>query len=203
MFGPIRVRVGESLVLRNSSVWRPALTAVGLTVLTNRLPLLIRVAPSLVVFVALPAGAYQQTLAELRAAPSPLRSIRDCVLRVRRESREAAPPAALYVEAEDRLYHPVNYYLRRLTPWERPGQLSDARLYDRLYGANRGPALVAGDRYDEFKARLRKGDPALVGSVNSDGVRARPREAEPLIYKYADVLVLLPGRYAECYPGVR
>jgi hypothetical protein len=156
-----------------------------------------------VVFVGLPAGEYRQTLAELRAAPSPLRSIRDCVLRVRSESREALPPAALYVEAEDRLYHPVNYYLRRLRPWERPGQLSDARLYDRLYGANRGPALVAGDRYDEFNARLRKGDPALVGSVDSGSVRARAREAEPLIYRYADVLVLLPGRYAECYPEVR
>jgi 4-amino-4-deoxy-L-arabinose transferase-like glycosyltransferase len=209
--GPLRLDIADLVVIRNSTILRPVLLAVASAAIGGRLGAIVRFALALLVVGTLPTGAYVDTVARLDDRDSPLRSIRDCVARVRAETRaDAAGLPALYVEVPHRqLYHPVYYYLRTLRPWDRTDEPSDGMLFRRVHaGQERTAALVTVLRYDDFVNRLRTLDERFVlelsaqAGVSPDVVRSRARETPVASFTYADTLLLLPGPYTICSPDV-
>ena len=88
----------------------------------------------------------------------------------------------LYVDlSDDVLWHPLNYYFRRVRPWTRARTEAFSPLYAHLYTPREWqPALVSTARYEEFMRRLGSGG-----------------EAMPMV-TFDSVVLLLPGPYVSC-----
>src|SRR4029078_6973107 len=113
MSGEVHVGLGEAVLFRNSSVFRPAMVALLAAVLASGSRYASRLGAVLIVAAMLPASGYAQNMAMLDDGRAPLRTMRDCLLRV--EASMSAPPPGLYVDVPDtEMRHPVYYYFRRV-----------------------------------------------------------------------------------------
>ncbi|MBI2835436.1 MAG: glycosyltransferase family 39 protein [Acidobacteria bacterium] len=203
IYSPVRIRWTGATLVRVSSSFRPAVAALVLATLAGRPQRVSAVALPLLVVSMLPLDAYRATLGRLPIEKHPMRSARDCVARVQ---RAGGREPGLYVNVPDDLMgHPLNYYFRRIRPWERINSPSKAGLYRRLY-VEQQPVLVGEPWYQEFMRRLRSRDGRFIdelaraGGLDPAAIRAHADDASPPLVSFSDVLLLLPGPYAVCSP---
>jgi 4-amino-4-deoxy-L-arabinose transferase-like glycosyltransferase len=184
-------RSGEStfslaghVLFRSSGVFRPLVVALLAAVLASRGRSAPRLAAALVAVALAPLPAYAQDLARLDAGTATLRTMRDCLRSVEKNTA----PVGLYVDvADDEMEHHVYYYFRTVRPWTRADPAVPVRMQAYTDSvARQRPMLVSAPRYQELlrAASLTDGGiPGLPPAVTMDGV---------------DVKILLPGPYAAC-----
>ena len=165
---------------------RPALLALLAAVLATGGRFAPRIAAVLLVAVLLPLPAYAQNLARLGDGEAPLRTLRDCLLKVQVENGGSA---GFYVDVPDpEMAHAAYYYFRRVQPWRRAESASVFEILPYVADPNRFQlVLIAKSRYDRL---VHSGfDPPL-----PDYARAVP------IVSFDDLDVLLPGPFGACRP---
>ncbi len=190
--GPVRIAVGDMVLLKNSSIFRPWIIAAAFGLLGGQWKIVGRVltVPVVVLWV-LPLPTYRASLPRLVVEDHPMRSARDCLTDVRAEIRDGSPSwRGLYVAGPASAFgHQHYYYFRGLRPWERDETPADVKLHHYLYDqSQQRPVLMDASLYGSFRTRLASGDiPALrdpaisTASMNLD-----------------DSVLLLPGPYARC-----
>ncbi len=186
--GVIVVNRDRQIVLRNAAVLRPWMLAFVLAALAGRSVHVARLLIPLVALALMPWPAYRVTLGRLPVENHPQREARDCLLHV--VGSEALP--GVYAQImEGSFLHSYYFYFRRLGPWEWRNEADDSGLYANLWGAGAArPVLVSDQRYSDFRAHLRDtGDP-------------RSEVSAPMV-RFADVLLLLPGRFSACSADAR
>lgn len=215
--GLLKIDVGEWSLLTNAWVLRPLLIVLAILVFAERVRPL-RLAVALTLLVALPTSTYRYlfelptaTYGEvMRVFPlvdHPIRTVRDCVAEVSIEAgRDGVDPPSLLVHVPgEPLLHPVNYYFRRLRPWQVVERPSYPAVYGRLFGlAERGPVLLHERWHEGFMGLMQQGDDdfvaevATVNGVTADYVRdtaVGPMPAAVSVYFYD---LLLPAPYDVC-----
>jgi hypothetical protein len=142
----------------------------------------------LVVLALMPWPAYRATLRRLPVENHPQREARDCLLHV----VGGEPLPGVYAQIiEGSFLHSYYFYFRRLGPWEWSDGPDDSGLYANLWGAGAArPVLVSDQRYSDFRAHLR------------DTGNPRAEVSAPMV-RFADVLLLLPGRFSACSADAR
>jgi 4-amino-4-deoxy-L-arabinose transferase-like glycosyltransferase len=132
-----------------------------------------------VVISLLPLPAYRASLLALAEESHPYRSTAECLAGVDRRlgSRRGLYVAWPYLGTS----HPVNYYFRRVKPWERELSVDPNKVaaYGLGSAAAVRPILIYGTEYRKLPADLREALPPPV-DLKLDG------------------LLLLPGPYATC-----
>src|SRR5262249_24805765 len=116
LHGEVRVSVGDTTLIRNSTFIRPMLIAALCGILIVQPRNIGRAVATTMVALLLPLTAYFDTLSHLNDQNHPARSARDCLLGVsgRQNSR------GLYVYVPDEhLPHGIYYYFRQVRPWTR------------------------------------------------------------------------------------
>jgi 4-amino-4-deoxy-L-arabinose transferase-like glycosyltransferase len=204
---PVRWKVGGIVLLRNTVVLRPWLVAFLLATLAGRSGLATRLLVPLVILSAMPAIPYRATLARLPSAHQPLRNARDCVLGVIR----GGPLPGVYAQImEGTFQHSYYYYFRRFGAWEWTHEPDDTALYANVWGSGaRRPVLVSDQRYREFREHLRTADDATLDSfaraagVPRGGVSPNMADRSAPMIGFANVLLVLPGRYSACSADAR
>ena len=185
VYGPVRIGVSRVTLLRNSGVLRPLVMGVVLGVMAGHASLATRAAILVVALLVLPWDGYRATLGSLSVSTHPFRSASRCVDEVeRREAPAGGPKSGLYVDAAGTDILPSQYYyFRRIRPWirsEAPG--SRATVESFTPGTER-PILITDERYQDLRSR---------GAITSQPfVRFEPN----------DLLLVLPGAYAQCSLG--
>jgi 4-amino-4-deoxy-L-arabinose transferase-like glycosyltransferase len=187
MVGPARVSVGRTVLFQSKSAVRPILVILALAVVTRRAHLGSVLIVGLILALFLPFAAYRSTWSRLAAERHPIRDAADCVKRVQ-DGLPAEARNGLYVDGDGSIWHPINYYFRRVSPWT----FQYAPAADKLMTSFRDPAsfrpsLVQQTRYRAY--------------VDTEG-DAR-RLAPPMIQLDEHMLLLLPGPYRVCSPDVR
>jgi 4-amino-4-deoxy-L-arabinose transferase-like glycosyltransferase len=178
--GDLRLTIGGSTILRNTSILRPALIAGAAACLAVRRSAATRLATALLLAVILPLPAYAENLGRLNDDRAPLREMRDCLTRV-----QSTPdsPSGLNVDVpEAEMVHPIYYYFRTIRPWtHRHYNRSD--LAEALAaGAHSAPVLMSRSRLEEL--RREAPDLAILSA------------ATPL--DDLDLFIFLPNRSAAC-----
>lgn len=204
--GPIRLEFGDWQLFRNSSIIRPLLIGFVLLTVGGRLELTSRLIVFVFVLGIVPVSGYANTLARLTVENHPMRSLRDCLMRVRGEGGDAHRPGpALYADLHGRNFmHPVHYYFRRLRPWDQTDGVSDALMHNRLYGNSPRPVLMPEWRYREFARHLLANGPEVIEATSTPNM-AQPSEdwireqrAPVTLAQFYGASILLPGPYAIC-----
>jgi 4-amino-4-deoxy-L-arabinose transferase-like glycosyltransferase len=180
-FGQINWRIGNTQVFRNSHVARPLMVALILALLAGRGPAAMRfVWPLAVLAAVINVNAYEAVWRRAALDEHPLRSLGDCLQRVRQAEIAAGRPAhGVYAISEHRWFlHSYYYYFHRLG-WDRSEQYDPGVLEPMLFtpGQQR-PVLMPDDVFWQVRAN------------HPDVVLDRL----PL----ATVLLVLPGPYEAC-----
>ena len=187
VFGPLRWRIGDVVVFRNSLVLRPLLVALLLAVAGGRAVTGIRVIlPFVVLIVMLPVSTYRATLAKLPVERHPLRTIGACMAGVSsRAARHGQRDTGVYSTGEQRWFlHSYYYYLRRAGRWEHSEVADPRRLSEALFTPGRQrPVIIDEPQFRAFKAG-----------------REPQVQAIPLV-PMRESLLILPGPYAACIPS--
>ncbi|MGE3177751.1 MAG: hypothetical protein AB7O32_09790 [Vicinamibacterales bacterium] len=184
VYGPIRIESASAVLFKNSGVVRPAVIGLLFGLLAGARRSASRVTGALLVSSLLPFPAYRALLPRLTADEKPMRVTTDCVRRVARTLGPGAP-AGLYVDVgPEPMTHGQNYYFRRLRPWTRAETPSPEALERLLDDPMPRPLLVSDSTYQTF----------MRGSATG----ARQRTASPPLVSFPDLVLLLPGPYAEC-----
>ena len=215
--GLLEINVGQWSWLTDAWVLRPLLVVLAILVFAERVrPLRLLVVLTLLVALPtstyrylfkLPTATYGEAMRALPLVDHPIRTVRDCLADVSIEAgrdRVDQPSVLVHVPGEP-LLHPVNYYFRRLRPWQVAEEPSFPAIYGRLFGlAHRGPVLLHERWHDGFMELMQQGDDdfvAEVASVNgltADYVRGTtvgPMPAAVSVYYY---VLLLPEPYDVC-----
>ena len=186
LIGPFNT-TAAGLNFRNSSLLRPAIIAGVLLYLGGQPQLVGRLGIALLILMILPIPAYRATLRRLQDDSPLVHPARDCVLRVgSRTDPTASRRRGMYVDGERDGSLPFNhefyYYFRRVEPWIRQDDATPSRLHEFMTDpAEQRPLLMSASRYHAVLRGL-AGPPISV-----------PRVSLP-----DDVLLVLPGPYAEC-----
>jgi 4-amino-4-deoxy-L-arabinose transferase-like glycosyltransferase len=187
--GRLRVPLPGGGSLRSSGLARPIAAMVVAGVLARGSARVSRMIVVIVAVSALPVGAYYSTVKQLSVSePSThrLRSTSQCILRVQAERQL---PAGLYVNRPEAagMWHPLNYYFRRIRPWVQSRDESVDPLNRYLYNpAEWRPVLIDEQYYQRF--------------TRADGSAMRTAGTSPAMITAYDAIVLLPGPYAACSP---
>jgi hypothetical protein len=222
LIGTVRIPLWDNVVFRSSGIFRPAVVAFALIVLVGLSRQARRFVLPLLIVALLPLPAYRASLEAMTAEEHPYRSVSACLRRI--DLARAGGPRGLYVVWPDMgIWHPVNYYFRRVRPVQRSFEVEPAAL--RESGADRTDVASASYVGPGFPPRLAQGPEraaaktagALVeagssGTPAADRLRPivvwrhyyqtlppdlRSALPEPLDLRY-DVLLLLPGPFAAC-----
>ena len=187
--GQLDVTIGGTRFFRNSHVARPLALTLVLATLAGRGVIAARVLLPIALLVAiLPGRAYEDQLRRTVRYDDPMRTARDCMVRVRQQEFDAHHPAqSIYVVGEQKwMLHSHYYYFRQLGRWERSADVVDGVLEQGLFAPGYERPILIGDAdYQAFKARH--------GAALTDLRLLRLREA----------LLLMPGPYAACSPRPR
>jgi len=188
VMGQLDITVGGTRLFRNSHVGRPLAVAMLLATLAGRGVLAARVLlPLGLLLVVVPTDAYETSLRRTTLNEHPMRTARDCLMRVRQREYEAHRPApGIYVIGEQKwMLHSHYYYFRHLGRWERAERVNDEVLEQGLFADGyQRPILIGDADYQAFKAR----HPNALQSL-------------PLL-RLRDALLLMPGPYAACDPSI-
>ena len=202
--GRLRLAIGDTILLRNSSVVRP-LAAGAIAVLAGGQAIAIRaVLVSAILLGVLPLPAYMRTLAVSQATDRPLQTVRACLLDVVAQQPGGRDGAGVPVEA-DVLPHPFNYYLRALGPWNERYVTSDSTLALHLFSPGLyHPVILQPAHYREFMARLSQDTPGVLGraaqqaGVSLDVMMDGFNRTELGVTQYEHAILALPGPYSAC-----
>jgi 4-amino-4-deoxy-L-arabinose transferase-like glycosyltransferase len=171
-----------NLAQGRTSNYRPAIVALPFTLPLALGPRVRRYVLPFVVLSLLPLPAYRASLLALTEESHPFRSTAECLARVdgRLGSRRGVYVAWPYLGTS----HPVNYYFRRVKPWEREISVDPNKVaaYGLGNSADVRPILIYGTEYRKLSAALREALPKPV-DLQLDG------------------LLILPGPYAMCQLG--
>jgi 4-amino-4-deoxy-L-arabinose transferase-like glycosyltransferase len=184
--GHVRLSVGRTVLFRSTGLLRPLAVILLASLVARRT----RTASVLLVAMTLlwimPHSAYRDMLMRLGDERHPLRDAADCVRRVQAELPSDARHG-LYVDGDGSMWHPINYYFRRVQPWTQQPQASAERLvrYINEPGDYR-PSLVQETRYRAYAPTLRTGASVSPPMIGLD-----------------EYVLLLPGPYRGCSPESR
>ncbi len=179
---PVRVVIGDTVVFRNGSVWRPFVIAVLALVAAGYGRQACVAVASLVVVLLIPTPTYARTIHHALIYDRPLREATNCMLDLQRRGER---PAGVYISNWDMVAHPPYYYFRHVGPWGHgPDGWLEATATRMREGA---PAMIGEAEW-----------PLLVAELDASG-DARP-PAVSLGPTVPNVLLLLPGPYAACVP---
>lgn len=204
--GGFHLKLGDTTILRNASSVRPLLYALVFVALAASLRSASYVAAPILVLWLSPMQPYIATLAQVRVENHPLRTVRDCLLKVK-SGDPALAGVSFYVDApEERLHHFHHYYFEQVGAWEYAETPSDATLFARLHvPGKQKPVLVWEPRYQQFMMRLQGRDPAMfdaiarVESVPRGAVEQTASHASlPMVVLRHELLVVLPGQFGSC-----
>jgi len=186
VLGSVTLEIRGVKILRNSRVVRPLVVALVLATLAGRGAIAARVLlPMMLLVVVVPVKTYEIALIRALQEDHPMRSARDCLLKVRAQELAAGRHApGIYTVSEQKwMLHSHFYYFRRLGKWERGDTLDDRVVADGLFVSGEQRPIIIGDAdYQTFKVRYRD---ALV--------------AIPML-RLREALLLMPGPYALCAP---
>ncbi|HKT81381.1 MAG TPA: glycosyltransferase family 39 protein [Vicinamibacterales bacterium] len=183
VWGQVTVPIGQTMALRSSSVLRPMLVAFVFALMLGMNRKARAVALPVMIACLLPWPAYRAALVKLADNPHPVRSTAQCVQQV--EATMEGPPRGLYVQWGDYIiWHTANYYFRHVRPWQRSMKPS--------------PQTVDEALHDPQKQR-----PVMMAAVEGESLaRAEASRGVSAADLSHDVLVLLPGPFQPCAPGV-
>ena len=216
--GLLEIDVGQWSLLTQPWVLRPLLVVLAILVFAECVrPFRLLVALTLLVVLptsayrslleVFPMGTYREVVTVFPLVDHPIRTVRDCLADVSIEAgRDGVDQPSLLVHVPgEPLLHPVNYYFRRLRPWQVAERPSYPAIYGRLFGpSDRRPVLLHERWYDRFMALVQQGDDdfvaevARVNGVMLDDVRGTivgPMPAAVYVYFY---VLLLPEPYDVC-----
>jgi hypothetical protein len=175
LIGTIRIPLSDDVVFRSSGIFRPAAVAFALILLVGLSRPARRVVLGLLIVALLPLPAYRASLEAMTVEEHPYRSVSGCLRRI--DTAAADGQRGLYVVWPDMgIWHPVNYYFRRVRPVQRSFEADPDAL--REFGRAR-PIVIWRHHYRTLPPDLRNTLP------------------EPLDLRY-DVLLLLPGPFGAC-----
>jgi 4-amino-4-deoxy-L-arabinose transferase-like glycosyltransferase len=184
--GPLRVRIGDLMLFRNTSIVRPVVVAlVGLAVASG-----MRGAPvgALILVLSLavptPLSAYVANLDRLRVPEQRLSSLTRCIQTVydRRQSAGEQPGGVYAPVSEQGYLHPYFYYLRG-RGWHARRADHDALRAALFEPGHERPVVIDKDRYAAF-----------LDTTSREG-------SLPVAIDMPKIFVLLPGPYAVCNPA--
>ncbi len=182
--GPVNLHVGDTRILRSSSVIRPAVVGALLLVAAGGSRWAVRGTAVALLLAALPLAAYPRQLTTARSVDRPLGALAACLIT---ESAGGALPGT-FVEHSEGLPHPFYYYLRHAGPWQTEGDVSVE--IERRILAGSPPSLVLLQRPTWEAARAE----ALS--------RPAGESLTPLfdagLYVPNDRVLVVPARYWKC-----
>jgi hypothetical protein len=179
--GQIRVELADGILFRSTGIFRPSMVALLLALPLGLGPRARRVVLPLVIVSFLPLPAYRASLVALTREDHPYRSTIECISRV----DEGLPggPRGLYVAwPHHETWHPVNYYFRRVQPWEYDSVADAAKVAKSAGAAGLRPVLIWRSEYQKLPASLRA-ELATHVDLNQKGY------------------LILPGPYGVCDAG--
>jgi hypothetical protein len=184
--GHVRLSVGRTVLFRSTGLLRPLAVILLASLIARRTRTGSVLLVAMTLLWLMPHSAYHDLLKRLGEERHPLRDAADCVRRVQAELPSDARHG-LYVDGDGSMWHPINYYFRRVQPWTHQPQSSVERLvrYVNEPGDYR-PSLVQETRYRAYAPMFR-----TAASVSP-----------PMIGLHEYVL-LLPGPYRVCSPESR
>lgn len=183
--GPVRIAVGETVLLKSSGLARPLVLMCAAAVLARRSAKIAVLVVALATCAFLPFPAYRSSLQQLTVTRHPIRDTSECVLRVEAAQGPAAP--GLYVDASPAIWHPIYYYFRRVQPWTRQTTPSAERLARTLHDPSFvRPSLVEDERYRAYRS-------------GPEAAQFNTGTTPPMI-GLPEYSLLLPGPYAVCSP---
>ena len=194
-----------TLLARNSSVARPAVTGAALLLLGAPAAIVRALAVSAMLLLVLPVSAYHENAMRTSLASSPYRDIRDCLAPiVANEVAKGKPAPGVWAEVHE-ISHMPFYYLRGLGPWQRRGIASNQTVVMHLVVPERyRPVILSEERYGEVLRWLENdreaalGRAAVLSGADVAALNATFDQAVLGITPIQNVLLVLPGPYASC-----
>jgi 4-amino-4-deoxy-L-arabinose transferase-like glycosyltransferase len=190
-YGRFGLRVGDVVLLRNSSVFRPLVLGTILLILSNQGRFAGRLLLPLLVLATLPLENYRGTLDRLDDGRAPVRALAECV----RREIQPGEPQGIYVHAADLGQWKYVYYFRRVgmeQPQERPVDVLIRKLF---VPEEQQPVMVSDEDYRQLRATLAAPTGGALATVDAQ----RKRFADiPSVRLDDGLMLLLPGRYATC-----
>lgn len=194
-----------AVVVKNSSVARPAVAGVALLLLGAPAAIVRALAASAIVLLVLPVNAYHANVMRTSLHASPYRDIRDCLAPiVANEVAHSKPAPGVWAEARE-LSHLPFYYFRGLGPWQHRGFASNQTVVMHLVVPERyRPVVLSEERYGEVFRWLSNDREAALGrasvlsGVDVATLEATFDQAILGVTPIENVLVVMPGPYASC-----
>ncbi len=182
--GPVNLHVGETRILRNSSVIRPAIVGALLLVAAGGTRWAVRGTAVALLLTALPIAAYPLQLATARSVDRPLGALASCL--VEESAGETLP--GTFVEHSEGLPHPFYYYLRHAGPWQTEGDVSVEIERRVLAGDPASLVLLQRSTWETERAEVlsRPGGESLTPLFDAG------------LYVPNDRVLVVPARYWKC-----
>ena len=191
--------------IRNSSVWRPAVTGLGVLALGAPAVCVQAALVAVLTLAVLPTRSYQENVAYTKASAAPYRSLRDCLRPIiASEVARGRPAAGVWVEPAS-LSHLPFYYFRDLGPWQRRDHPSNQTVALHLIVPQHyRPVLLSQKRNAEVFSWI-AGEPAAAIGRASTLSGVDPATVEASFYntvigvsQLEATLLVMPGPFAAC-----
>jgi 4-amino-4-deoxy-L-arabinose transferase-like glycosyltransferase len=181
VLGNVEWKVGDTRLFRNSHVARPLAVALVLALIAGRGDLAARFLWPLALMLAIvPLNAYENIWKKVQVENHPVRSARDCMMRVQQAERAAGRPGpGVYAIGEHIWFlHTYFYYLRPLG-WDRSEGINQFAVDAAMVAPGmQRPVIMQESAYQE--------------------VRHRYRDLIIPMLPLQTALLLTPGPYGEC-----
>jgi hypothetical protein len=188
--GAVWIRIHGVTIFRNSTTSRPLIAATVLLIAAGRFRDVPLALVGVLLLVVLPFDAYRNVkaleVAQAKYDGTPMRTLRDCLLRVQVEGA----PAGVYVHTADAGQWKYAYYLRK--PGWQTGEAGDeGKLRARLLTpADERPVFLQEADFDAFRASIASHPDESSDLARLDGIARITWDDHWMI--------LLPGPYARC-----
>jgi hypothetical protein len=194
-----------AVVVRNSSVARPAATGAALLLLGAPAAIVRALVVSAILLLVLPVDAFHANVMRTSLNASPYRDIRDCLAPiVANRVAQGKPAPGVWAEVNG-MSHLSFYYFRGLGPWQRRGIASNQTVVMHLVVPERyRPVILSDERYKEVFRWLRNDRAAALGrasvlsGVDVETLEAGLEQASVGVTPIENVYLVLPGPYASC-----
>ena len=194
-----------AVVVKNSSVVRPAAAGVALLLLGAPAAIVRALAVSAILLLVLPVNAYHANVMRTSVNASPYRDIRDCLAPiVANQVAQGKPAPGVWAEVGE-MSHLSFYYFRGFGPWQRRGIASNQTVVMHLVVPERyRPVILSDERYkDVFRWLLNDraaalGRASVLSGADLPTLEAGVEQASVGVTKIENVYLVLPGPYASC-----
>jgi len=184
LIGPVDLHVGDTRVLRNSSVTRPAVIGTLLLVAAGGMRWAVNGVALATLLAALPLAAYPRQLATARSIDRPLGALASCLVA---ESHDGNLPGT-FVERAEGLPHPFFYYLRHVGPWRTEGDVSVEIERRIVHGEPASLVLLQRSTWEAARA----------GALSRPGGDSLTPLFDAGLYVPDDRVLVVPARYWSC-----